>query len=99
FKPGTSGPLGATLRSNGVNFSIFSRDATLIELLLFDSADASNPTAVIPLDPKRNRSYHYWHIFVPGLAPGQIYAYRAHGVSAPERGLRFDGEKVLLDPY
>ena len=49
--------------------------------------------------PNRHRTYHYWHAFVPGLEPGQVYAYRAHGPFAPERGLRFDGDKVLLDPY
>ena len=46
-----------------------------------------------------HRTYHYWHVFVPDLAPGQIYAYRAHGPLAPQHGLRFDAEKVLLDPY
>ena len=51
------------------------------------------------LSIRRHRTYHYWHVFVPGLKPGQIYGYRAHGPFAPERGLRFDGEKVLLDPY
>src|SRR5262249_7146619 len=51
------------------------------------------------LDPHRHRTYHYWHVFVPGLGPGQVYAYRAHGPMAPELGLRFDNSKVLLDPY
>ena len=71
----------------------------MIELLLFDDEAATKPARVIPLDPMAHRTYHYWHAFVPGLEPGQIYAYRAHGPFAPERGLRFDGEKVLLDPY
>src|SRR5262249_29980748 len=53
----------------------------------------------IPLDPWANRTYHYWHAFVPGIGAGQVYAYRAQGPYAPEKGLRFDGDKVLLDPY
>ena len=84
---------------DGVNFSVFSKDATLLELLLFDAADAAEPSRIIPLDPKAHRTYHYWHAFVPGLRPGQLYAYRAHGPFAPERGLLFDSDKVLLDPY
>jgi glycogen operon protein len=96
---GTSAPVGATLTPQGVNFSVFSKSATRIELLLFDQVGARAPARVIPLDPNRHRTYHYWHVFVPGLRAGQIYGYRAHGPFAPERGLRFDGEKVLLDPY
>jgi glycogen operon protein len=96
---GSSAPLGATVYDDGVNFSVFSKLATLIELLLFDDEHAAQPATVIPLDATRHRSYHYWHVFVPGLKPGQIYAYRAHGPFAPERGHRFDGAKALLDPY
>jgi isoamylase len=98
-KSGSSAPLGATICSGGVNFSVFSKNATRVELLLFDDERAVQPARIIPLDANRHRTYHYWHVFVPHLQPGQIYAYRAHGPSAPERGLRFDGEKVLLDPY
>ncbi len=70
-----------------------------MELLLFASANDSEPTETIVLDPDKNRSYNFWHVFVPGLKSGQVYAYRAHGPFAPEKGLRFDGDKVLLDPY
>ncbi len=97
--PGTSAPLGARVRQGGVNFSVFSKHATLVELLLFADGDAAEPSRVVPLDPARHRSYHYWHAFVPGLALGQVYGYRVHGPHAPERGLRFDAGKVLLDPY
>jgi len=96
---GVSAPLGATVAPGGVNFSVFSKRATLIELLLFDSEAASEPARVISLDAKTHRTYHYWHAFVPGLTAGQVYAYRAHGPFAPERGLRFDADKVLIDPY
>ena len=99
IKKSDSAPLGATVSDGGVNFSVFSRDATKVELLLFDNEHAVKPATVIPLDPHRHRTYHYWHLFVPDLRPGQIYAYRAHGPFAPEHGFRFDGEKVLLDPY
>jgi glycogen operon protein len=96
---GRSSPLGATLIDGGVNFSLFSRSATAVELLLFDRVDDSRPSRIIPIDLATNRSYHYWHTLVPGLTAGQIYGYRIQGPSAPERGLRFDPAKVLLDPY
>jgi isoamylase len=92
-------PLGAAPTADGVNFSIFSATADLVELLLFDHEDDSQPSRVVRLDPVENRTYHYWHTFVPGLAAGQIYAWRMHGPSEPSAGLRFDPEKVLLDPY
>ena len=96
---GRSAPLGATPRGNGVNFSVYSRDASSIELLLFDREDDAQPARVICLDPFLNRTYHYWHVFVPGVQAGQIYGYRVHGPFDPARGTRFDGSKVLLDPY
>ena len=96
---GNSFPLGASLLPEGANFSVFSRHATEIDLLLFDTVDDALPARVINLDPVANRSYHYWHVLVPGLQPGQIYGYRVRGPFEPERGLRFDAQKVLLDPY
>ena len=97
--PGKSSPIGATVYPDGVNFSLFSKNAQGIALLLFDQADQSEPTHTINLDPKINKTYHYWHIFIPNIGSGQIYAYRVYGDYAPERGLRFDGSKVLVDPY
>jgi glycogen operon protein len=70
-----------------------------VDLLLFDREDDAHPARVIPIDPSTHRSYHYWHIFVPGLQPGQIYGYRAAGPFDPAGGMRFDPAKVLLDPY
>ncbi|HUK53414.1 MAG TPA: glycogen debranching protein GlgX [Candidatus Binatia bacterium] len=96
---GQSSPLGATVVAGGANFSVFSRDASRIELLFFDREDDPRPARVLPLDPVRNRTYHYWHVFVPGVQPGQLYGYRAHGPWESSNGLRFDPEKVLLDPY
>ncbi|HEX7938871.1 MAG TPA: hypothetical protein VF483_07735, partial [Gemmatimonadaceae bacterium] len=99
IKHGTSAPLGATVYPDGVNFSVFARDASAVELLLFEDERAPQPSRTINLDPNIDRSYHYWHVFVPGLSAGQVYAYRANGPFDPQRGYRFDGEKVLLDPY
>ena len=96
---GRPSPLGATMSQGGVNFSLFSRDATGVELLFFDRSDDAKPARVITLDPVANRSYHYWHVYVPGVQPGQLYGYRAHGPFDPANGLRFDPTKVLLDPY
>src|SRR5690349_16344315 len=97
--PGRSSPLGATIVDGGFNFSVFSRNAAAIELLFFDREDDPRPSRIIPMDPATNRSYHYWHAFVPGTEPGQIYGYRARGQSDLARGMRFDAGKVLLDPY
>ncbi len=92
-------PLGATVYSAGVNFSVFSRDATGVELLFFDRADDPKPSRAIVLDPASNRTYHYWHAFVPDVRPGQMYGFRVQGPFDPAKGLRFDGTKILLDPY
>jgi isoamylase len=96
---GHSFPLGARVSPEGVNFSVFSKGATGVELLLFGEVDASQPERVIALDPGKHRTYHYWHVFVPDLKAGQIYGYRVTGPWASERGARFDAGKVLLDPY
>jgi isoamylase len=96
---GKSFPLGATLTGDGANFSVFSKHSTAAKLLLFDDVNAPNPSRVIELDPRVNQTYHYWHVFVPEVTAGQIYAYRIAGPFDPARGLRFDADKVLLDPY
>jgi len=69
-----------------------------VELLLFADEFDARPASFL-LDPKRHRTFDYWHIFVKDLLPGQLYGYRVHGDFCPEEGLRFNGEKVLLDPY
>ena len=96
---GSSFPLGASVWQGGVNFSVFSKNADSVELLLFENAGDIAPSRTILLDPRKNRTYHYWHVFVRDIGPGQIYAYRVHGPDKPERGRRFDSSKVLLDPY
>ncbi len=97
-RPGKPFPLGSTPGPEGVNFSVWSRDATAVELLLFDDHGAA-PSRVIRLQREVHRTYHYWHVLVPGLGPGQRYGWRAHGPLDPGAGLRFDGQKLLLDPY
>ena len=96
---GYSAPLGATLCRDGVNFSVFSKHATAIELLLFDDVDDARPKHVIRIDPASNRTGHYWHVFVPGVMAGQIYGYHVEGPWDPSSGMRFNPAKVLLDPY
>jgi len=98
-KEGRSSPLGATLSPEGTNFSVYSKHATAVELLLFDCVDDARPVRVIRIDPASSRTYHYWHVFVPGVKAGQIYGYRVDGRFDPPRGMRFDSAKVLLDPY
>jgi len=94
-----SSPLGATVCDTGVNFSVFSRNATGVDLLFFDHEDDQRPARTIQIHPWGGRSYYYWHVFVPGIRAGQLYGYRMHGTFDPERGMRFDSGKVLLDPY
>ena len=96
---GRSYPLGVVLHRGGANFCVFAQHATSVELLLFDRADDARPKRVILLDPVENRTFYYWHTFLPGVEAGQIYGYRVFGPYDPEVGHRFDGSKVLLDPY
>jgi len=98
-KEGQSFPLGATVCDNGTNFSVYSKHATGMELLLFDRVDDARPKRVISIDPATNRMYHYWHVFVSGVKAGQIYGYRVNGAFDPPSGMRFDSAKVLVDPY
>jgi isoamylase len=92
-------PLGATLEDGGVNFCVFSRNATGVELLTFNTKNDEAPARIIKLDPVLNRTANYWHVFVPGITAGQIYGYHVHGPDLPMAGFRFDAEKLLLDPY
>ncbi len=96
---GSSAPLGATVTCDGVNFSLYSRGATAIELLFFDHESAARPSRVIRLDTSIHRTYHYWHVFISGARAGQLYGYRVHGPFDPDKGMRFDPAKLLLDPY
>jgi isoamylase len=100
IEPGRSRPMGATPTPEGVNFTLFSRDATAVDLLLFSACNDPEPFQVISLDPRHHRTFHFWHVLVQGLKPGVHYAYRIDGPSEPSAtGTRFDPAKVLIDPY
>ncbi len=98
-REGRSSPLGATASPDGGNFSVFSRHATSVSLLLFDRVEDAKPVREVRLDPAVERTYYYWHVFVPGIRPGQLYTYRVDGPFDPPSGMRFDPTKFLLDPY
>jgi len=94
--PGREHPLGATLDPDGVNFAVYSSSAERVELCLFDPENPARQTRCLPL---RERTAHVWHGFLPGLREGALYGFRAHGPYEPARGARFDGSKLLVDPY
>ena len=94
FAPGSHFPRGATWDGHGVNFSLFSESSEYIELCLFDSAGHNEQRIRV-----RERTNGAWHIYLPDIAPGQLYGYRVHGPYEPEMGLRFNPNKLLLDPY
>jgi len=98
--PGRAHPLGAIPDATGVNFSVFSRNATAVELLLFDEHDQPEPIQIIQLDPAVNKTFFFWHVYVEGLRPGVHYAYRVDGPTDLQgQGFRFNRNKVLIDPY
>lgn len=99
FYSGKSFPIGASVTAEGTNFSVYSKNATGIELLLFETEEDIQPEKIIVFNPVINHTGNYWHVFVQGVKPGQIYGYRVSGPFQPEKGLRFDGEKILIDPY
>ena len=99
FEHGVPLPLGATVRGDGVRFSVFSRHATRLHLMLFDGARDSEPSAEITLDPETHRVGDIWTAVVHGVGPGQLYAYRAEGPHDPGAGHYFDPGLALVDPY
>src|SRR6266481_4832157 len=91
--PGTAYPLGASFDGEGTNFSLFSEVAESVELCLLDCEGGERRVPLTEVDGGA------WHAYLPGVAPGQRYGYRVHGPYAPERGLRCNPAKLLLDPY
>lgn len=89
-------PLGAACGKDGTNFAVFSENSDAAELLLFDHPNQTEPSAVIKMS---ERTDGVWHCFLPGVGSGQLYAYRVHGPYDPESGQRFNGAKLLIDPY
>lgn len=98
-KRGKPLPPGATVYDNGVNFAIFSKKATSIELLLFEKYDAIKPYSVINFSRTFNKNFNFWHVFVKGLKAGTFYAYRIDGSCKPEEGHIFNKNKLIIDPY
>ncbi|MGO9962339.1 MAG: glycogen debranching protein GlgX [Acidimicrobiales bacterium] len=94
--PGAPLPLGATWDGEGVNFAIFSEHAEGVQLLLFDEEAASSHSTAISLTEKTD---NIWHAYLPDVRPGALYGYRVLGPYAPERGYRFNPNKLLIDPY
>ena len=94
--PGKSYPLGATWDGKGVNFALFSENATKVELCLFDTVDAKAPSECIVMPEYTDQ---VWHAYLPEALPGQLYGYRVHGPYEPSHGHRFNPNKIVLDPY
>ena len=92
-------PLGTYARGEGVNFAFFSRHASRVRLELFDHPEDATAARVIDLDPARNRTGDVWHVWIEGIRPGQLYAYRVDGPYQPKDGHRFNFHKLLLDPF
>ena len=88
-------PLGASLQTGGANFALYSKNARRVFLYLFDTPDG-DPTDVIELV---EHTRYVWHVLVEGVSAGQCYAYRVDGDYAPAYGMRFNANKLLLDPY
>jgi isoamylase len=94
--PGKSYPLGASWDGKGVNFALFSENATKVELCLFDTVDARAPSECIVMPEYGDQ---VWHAYLPEALPGQLYGYRVHGSYEPMQGHRFNAHKIVLDPY
>jgi len=92
--PGKPYPLGATWDGAGVNFSLFSENATKVELCLFDRADERETRIAMT-----EQTHQVWHVYLPEVRSGQFYGYRVHGPYEPQQGHRFNPAKLLLDPY
>ena len=100
FRSGSPYPLGTKVNDEGVNFSISSRHATDVELLLFKTSTSKKPFQIIPLERHKNHTFFSWHVFVENLPVGTWYGWRIDGPSlTKESGLRFDRQKLLLDPW
>src|SRR5437899_11455954 len=94
--PGNPYPLGATWDGTGVNFALFSENATAVDLCLFEGSEGSRESARIRFD---ECTHQVWHTYLPDLGPGQRYGYRVDGPYEPGKGHRFNPAKLLLDPY
>jgi isoamylase len=94
--PGQPYPLGATWTGKGVNFALYSANATGVDLCLFETHDTDRENIRIRM---REVTDHVWHVFLPDAQPGQLYGYRVYGAYEPAAGQRFNASKVVIDPY
>lgn len=92
-------PFGATVHDTGVQFSVFSRSATAMRLMLYNNVNDREPAEIIDFDRDKDRWGDVWSMFVPGIGAGQLYHFQASGPWAPEQGHRFDSNARLIDPY
>ena len=99
LETGKALPLGASLTDRGVNFSLFSRNATTVTLLLFENTRPDSPCQELKLEKGLHKTGDMWHCHIPGLGTGALYLYRVDGPYMPERGFRFNYHKAILDPY
>lgn len=97
--PGTPLPLGASVAKDGVNFSVFSRNATKVFLEFYSASEDSEPYAQVEFSPSENRTGDIWHAFVSGIKPGSLYLFRVDGPFEPSKGHRFNVHQRLFDPY
>ncbi len=95
-KPGKPYPLGATWDGHGTNFALFSENAEKVELCLFDDAGSRRESVRVEVPEHTDQ---VWHCYLRDVRPGQLYGYRVHGPHHPKQGLRFNANKILLDPY
>ena len=95
-RPGRPYPLGATWDAGGVNFALFAEHATAVALCFYDERDPGKETRQIRIE---QRTDQVWHVYVPGVRPGTLYAFRVNGPYEPRQGHRFNPAKALLDPY
>lgn len=99
-QPGLRYPMGMRWKAQGTNFSVFSRHATSVELLLYENSNSPSPFQVIKLDPSVNRTFFFWHVYVIGLPLGIYYTWRFDGPNDTRvSGLRFNKRRELLDPW
>jgi isoamylase len=94
--PGKPYPLGATYDGSGVNFAIFSENATGLKLCLFHDPDDHSEYEQVNIAEVTD---YVWHVYLPDIRPGQLYGYRVYGRYMPRKGIRFNPQKLLIDPY
>lgn len=94
--PGKPYPLGATYNGIGVNFAVFSENTTGVKLILFNNEEEVSEEELVDIAEVTD---YVWHVYIPGIRPGQLYAFRFYGRYEPVKGFRYNAQKLLIDPY